>query len=115
MDTTNPQNLYLCNKQCRLIETGNTKNKSWKSCIEPQTQDDTIYPYCEKLFEKDYFQKSRCKIDMCKLCCISFDSVGKTNLAKSALNKCYKGCIESKIIYNIDFDKMPDVRRIPGP
>ncbi len=52
---------------------------------------------------------------MCKLCCISFDSVGKTNLAKSALNKCYKGCIESKINYNIDFDKMPDARRIPSP
>lgn len=94
VDVTNPQNLYLCNKQCRLIETGNTKNKSWKSCIEPQNQDNSVYPYCDKIFAKDFFQKSRCKVDMCKLCCISFDPLGKTNMANSSLNNCYKKCIK---------------------
>ena len=95
VDITNHQHLFLCEKQCRLIEIGNYGDKSFSSCSEPTNPDTSIYPYCDKLYEVDFYQKSQCKIDMCNLCCISFDTMKNTNLPNSAVNECYAMCIKS--------------------
>lgn len=78
------------------MEASNTKNKNWETCFEPKGVNTSVYPYCDELFDKDLYQSSRCKVDFCNLCCISFDQVDKTNLSKNSLTNCYKSCISSK-------------------
>ena len=72
------------------------KNESWKSCIKPSDPYNSVYIYCDKLFEKDYFQRNRCKSDMCRLCCISYEPLEKTILTNKSIDKCYTGCLECK-------------------
>ena len=98
VDSTNKVKIYLCNKQCKTMEVGTDKNKSWETCFQPSNSGSSIYPYCDKIFEKDFYQSSRCKLDFCNLCCISFDKVGNTNLSINSLSNCYKSCITSKNI-----------------
>jgi hypothetical protein len=86
----------MCEKQCRMMESGNDKTKKWENCFEPVDTGTSIYPYCDKIFEKDFLQKSRCKLDFCNLCCISFDNTDSTNLSQNLLGKCYENCIDSK-------------------
>jgi hypothetical protein len=86
-----------------MLDDANEVNKSWKSCYQPTTPDKSIYPYCENLFGKKYYQTSRCKVDMCNLCCASFDFTSRSKISKLNLQSCYKGCIKS-------FDKHPDIQ-----
>ena len=60
--------------------------------------DKSIYPYCEKIFEKDYLQKTRCKLDFCNLCCVSYDNTYSASISNKILAKCYESCVESKKI-----------------
>lgn len=82
-----------------MLDASSDNNKSWKSCYEPLNPNKSIYPYCENIFSKDYFQVSRCKVDMCNLCCASFDFTAKSKLSKKTLKSCYKGCVNSIISY----------------
>jgi hypothetical protein len=87
----------------------NSNTKSWKKCFEPERPEKSVYPYCNNLFYsnkgdskvKDYYQTSRCKVDMCNLCCASFDFTFKTKISKLNLERCYTGCATK-------FDLMPD-------
>ena len=103
VDSTNKLMNHLCNKQCKTMEKANDKNKSWKTCYQPKEADSSVYPYCDKLFEKDFFQKSRCKIDFCNLCCVSYDKIGKANLSVNNLMKCYENCTSSNNLNNCSF------------
>ena len=82
------------------MESGNNKTKKWENCFEPSNQGNSVYPYCDKLFENDYFQNTRCKLDFCNLCCVSLDNSASTNLSQSLLAKCYENCINSKVYLN---------------
>ncbi len=78
-----------------MLEKGSDNSKSWKACVQPKNPEDSIYPYCETLFEKDFYQKIRCKTDMCNLCCVSFDEMGSEMLSNSVVNECYLQCVKS--------------------
>ena len=55
-----------------------------------------------KRFKDDFFKKTRCKNDMCNLCCISSDTKNKPFLAEKSVNTCYERCAKSNnIFYNI--------------
>lgn len=94
VDNTNPEHMFLCNKQCNLSETG-TKSKSWETCVEPQHPENSIYPYCDESFSNDFFAKQRCKTDMCNLCCISLDQKNSDNFTDEVVGNCYQKCIKS--------------------
>lgn len=89
-----PQN-YLCKKQCNAAEEPSDKNKTYINCYEPKDNDNSIYPVCESQFDSniDFYKQSRCKMDMCNLCCASFDYISKTKISRFGLNNCYKGCL----------------------
>ena len=64
VDITNRMHIFLCEKQCKLTEIGNYQEKSYVVCSEPKNPESSIYPYCDKLYEIDIYQKFQCKIDM---------------------------------------------------
>ena len=97
VDITNQYHIFLCEKQCKTTEVGNIGEKTYNSCSEPTNPESSIYPYCDKLYDNDFYQRSQCKIDMCNLCCISFDTIKNTNLPNEAVNDCYGMCIKSKL------------------
>lgn len=78
-----------------MLDDVNEENKSWKNCFEPIHPEKSIYPFCESIFNKKYFQSSRCKVDMCNLCCTSFDFTTKSKISKLNLQSCYKGCVKT--------------------
>jgi hypothetical protein len=92
----NVQQGHLCKKQCNALESPSDKNKNYSSCYEPKDNDTSIYPFCDKQFDvkADFYKLTRCKKDMCNLCCASFEFVSKTKISRLGLNKCYKGCLE---------------------
>jgi len=100
VDQTNIINKYMCVKQCRVMEKGNLKNKNWESCINPITPENSVYPYCEKIFKADFYKRNQCKFDLCNLCCISFDAFGRANLNSFTVDKCHKSCENT-------FNKLP--------
>jgi hypothetical protein len=101
VDLTNKGHLSLCKKQCSTIEEG-SNNKTWKSCIEPTHTENSIYPYCDEHFKKDFYGRSRCKTDLCNLCCVSVESMKKnTLLSDFSVSKCYEKCVKSKNFYLI--------------
>jgi len=71
-------------------------NKTYINCFEPKDNDDSVYPFCESQFDAgiDFYKQTRCKLDMCNLCCASFDYISKTKISKLGLTSCYKGCLE---------------------
>jgi hypothetical protein len=97
VDATNIEHYYLCSKQCTFIEVG-SKTNSWKSCVEPTNPQNSVYQYCDQNFKNDFFSRSRCKIDMCNLCCISYDEIGGSAVTDDVVKECYSTCTKSKII-----------------
>lgn len=96
VDSTNPQHGFLCNKQCKYIEIG-TNVRTIQTCVEPASPEHSIYPYCDDNFEKDFYGKARCKVDMCNLCCVGLETKEKSLITDDALGACYQKCIKSKI------------------
>ena len=74
VDKTNPAHKYLCNKQCNNYTGGVADDSAWKSCIEPQNPERSIYNYCESGFGGDFYKEKKCKVDMCNACCVSTDT-----------------------------------------
>src|SRR5207244_1799569 len=105
VDNTNRQHIFLCEKQCKMMEVGDVKEKTYTSCSEPSHPENYIYPYCDKLYENNFFEKNICKKDMCNLCCISFDVMKNTNIPDSSVNDCYTKCIKSNyFLLKLEFD-----------
>lgn len=98
VDSTNPVHKFLCEKQCSTIEEGISDTKSWQSCLNPSQPEKSVYPYCDEMFKNDFYQNTKCKNDMCNLCCVSVDTKGRHSLTDLSLNECYTQCAKSKII-----------------
>ncbi len=92
VDITNKEHYFLCHKQCQLTEMG-TVEKTWNNCIESPHPESSVYPYCDNHFKRDYFERQRCKVDMCNLCCISVDNI-KGSLKDESVNECYSKCLK---------------------
>jgi len=92
---TNKLHLYTCQKQCNALAK-NAKNKkikkSWENvCLNVDIPNYSIYEYCDAHF-KNLSESQRCKVDTCRLCCISVDEIKHTNLSNKGLNSCFKNC-----------------------
>lgn len=99
VDLTNKTHKMLCRKQCQISKIGN-KDSDLNTCIVPLHQDNSVYPYCDETFPKDVYGRSRCKTDMCNLCCVSLDSKNTNpNVSDNEVNKCYEKCLISKIFF----------------
>lgn len=83
------------------METG-TNAKNIKNCIEPNSPEHSLYPYCEENFQGDFHGKTRCKTDMCNLCCIGMETkTDKSIITDDALGSCYEKCLKSKNFFTI--------------
>lgn len=80
------------------METGSNSN-TIKACIEPPTPEHSIYPYCDDNFNNDFYGKSRCKVDMCNLCCIGLETKTSVVITDDALNVCFEKCLKSIILF----------------
>ena len=96
VDKTNPAHKYLCNKQCNNYTGGVADDSAWKSCIEPQNPERSIYNYCESGFAGDFYKEKKCKVDMCNACCVSTDTKkGGETISDEGLRKCYEKCSDT--------------------
>lgn len=96
VDATNPAHKYLCNKQCNNYTGGILNENSWKSCIEPENPERSIYTYCESGYGGDFYAEKKCKVDMCNTCCVTFDTKkGNFRMSDDGLRKCYEKCSDT--------------------
>lgn len=71
---------------------GPSADHKWKTlCINVAKPAFSIYAYCDDTFE-GIVNISRCKLDTCRLCCVSTDEVRNTDLAINSLDKCFEAC-----------------------
>lgn len=90
-----------------MMETPIKELPSFENCINPIKQNHSLYSYCDKLFQYDFFQRNQCKVDMCKICCVAYDSNGYdlkkklVNVSDELFKRCQLECIKSKKKLNI--------------
>ena len=76
---------------------GSSADLKWKSlCINVARPEYSIYAYCENTF-KGIVKVSSCKLDSCRLCCVTTDEVRNTDIALNSLNKCFEACASTFI------------------
>jgi hypothetical protein len=89
-----------------LIEKPGENLNSWSKCIDSNTKNSSVYNHCEKLFQYNKQQNTNCKLDMCKLCCVSTDlsnqSQIQTHFSETSLKN---GSEKSKQISSNNFEK----------
>ena len=92
--------LYTCKKQCREINNSQSnigteaKNRYFDLCIRVENPKTSIYSYCDSNFTKNE-DKITCKIDTCRLCCVTTDQMEKMNLGLGLLNNCFERCAKT--------------------
>ncbi len=85
-------------KQCKIAEVPSDDKKSVEHCFNSSNPLSSVYNYCDKIVEFDFYKKTRCKMDMCKLCCAAFDmrSTPPVNTSDDVYNYCNSQCVKSK-------------------
>ena len=76
---------------------GQTAKLKWRDlCINVAKPEFSVYAYCDDAF-KGIINSSKCKLDSCRLCCVTTDEVRSTDLGLNTLNKCFEACAETFI------------------
>lgn len=89
--------LYTCKKQCRELTKAQPHmdreaiNNYYDLCIKVENPKTSIYSYCDANFIKPE-EKIICKVDTCRLCCVTSDQMKKMNIGIGLLNKCFQQC-----------------------
>ena len=92
--------LYTCKKQCKELTKAQPEfnrgaiNNYEKLCIKVENPKTSIYSYCDENFSKNE-DKQICKLDSCRLCCVTSDKIQNINLGIGILNKCFKKCAKT--------------------
>lgn len=92
--------LYTCKKQCRelsKVQTNNgveASNTYFDLCIKVENPKTSIYSYCDDNFVKSN-EKTICKVDTCRLCCVTSDQMNNMNIGIVLLNKCFEKCAQT--------------------
>ena len=84
------------------MQHGDDSSRDWKTCVEPRHPENSVYNFCDKEHPDDFYKKSRCKTDMCNLCCVSFENKSKVLMTDATINLCYEQCLRTfnKISFN---------------
>ena len=76
-----------------------SNSKNIQNCIEPISPEHSLYPYCDENFVGDFHGISRCKTDMCNLCCVTMDAMKSKNFSLDSMRRCYKDCNNGNIFF----------------
>lgn len=92
---------YLCKRQCYILSYPSNKIKIWNKCLVPDQFSSSFYDYCNRAFESDIEGNSRCKVDMCRLCCVNVDIVNPIGkniplMSMGLLKRCNDECAKCK-------------------
>ncbi len=103
MTITDKLSLHHCKKVCGSIkikyEENEEKNMAERLCIEPQNPEHTLYNHCDINF-KNPIRRQNCKIDSCRICCVSIDPIYHADQSEENLKNCWKNCSKSKENFN---------------
>ena len=89
---------YSCYKKCSRLKTKqstrvNGKSKNWLDfCINVKSDTPSIYDYCSEKFPTMKYELGKCKLDACKMCCVSFDAWQPGTKGFSNTNSCFISC-----------------------
>jgi hypothetical protein len=70
------------------------QNNYFDLCIRVENPKTSIYSYCDENFISKE-EKTRCKVDTCRVCCVTSDRMKKMNLGMGMLNKCFEKCAQT--------------------
>ena len=73
------------------VEAANTY---FDLCINVQNPKTSIYSYCDDNFVKKR-EKNICKVDTCRLCCVTSDQMNNMNMGLGLLNQCFEKCAKT--------------------
>jgi hypothetical protein len=92
---TDKLTLHHCKKICGSIkikyEKTEEKNMADRLCIEPVNPEKSLYSHCDSHFG-NFVQKQNCKVDACRICCISIDPIFHASQSDENLKNCWKKC-----------------------
>jgi len=91
--------VYTCKKQCEVISTDVkhpanevlAESNYYDLCINVGNPSSSVYTYCDESFEVER-ERATCKIDACRLCCVTSDQIGKINVGIGVLDQCFSKC-----------------------
>lgn len=90
--------LFTCKRHCTKLAKKDKKKTDFKNiCINVEKPQYSIYSYCDDHFRE--FQKTTlCKLDTCRVCCVTTDQVTKQPYSLDSLQKCFKLCAETFVV-----------------
>ena len=90
---THKNNLFTCKKQCASLSIKQkSSSEGWMNlCINVPKPQASIYAYCDDHFE-GYSNQINCKLDTCRVCCVTADQVFKTKNDMKRLESCFQKC-----------------------
>lgn len=60
-------------------------------CINVPKPENSVYSYCDDRFDQ-FTEKTTCKLDLCRICCVSSDTIHNTKSTDKNLDECFKKC-----------------------
>jgi len=90
--TGRPNVLHQCVKICNQSTASLAKVDGINKCINP-TQENNVNSYCStKMKGKQKGLITKCKLDMCNLCCSTLDAQEESKISNNATSSCYSHC-----------------------
>jgi hypothetical protein len=96
---------HQCVKICHKATAAVPNTDMSDTCINSKNQQN-VYSYCDSSMKgKQEGFISKCKLDMCNLCCSTFDVMSSIITSNKAMTHCFENCSNSKFLIKIDFNK----------
>lgn len=90
---------HQCVKICHKATAATPKTDMSDTCINSKNQQN-VYSYCDSSMKgKQEGFISKCKLDMCNLCCSTFDVMSSIITSNKAMTHCFESCAKSKFFF----------------
>jgi hypothetical protein len=100
--------LHQCVKLCNQSTASQANVDGINKCISP-TQENNVNSYClAKMKGKAKGKITKCKLDMCNLCCSTLDAQEESKISNNATSSCYSHC-SNKYNSNTDNKKFKEL------
>ena len=81
---------------------------AYRLCIQPQNPENSLYSHCENSF-KNVIKRQNCKIDACRICCVSIDPIYHADQPEDNLQNCWRKCSKSIKLLIVGFNAFNDI------
>jgi hypothetical protein len=95
---THKNHVFTCKRKCSQLTKVESRGEEWKDiCINVSKPQFSIYAYCEDKF-RGHNSIMNCKLDTCRVCCVTHDQVTTREYSIENLEKCFKKCAKTFVV-----------------